>query len=181
MRALIIFAIIVFAGSAVPQIMAADSSSDKPSITKNDSDPALPTLPEHDVMTSQEMVNILITVADESKALPHAVLLKYKGIELRCIYDEKHDRMRIIAPVAARGNITDEQFEKAMEANFHTALDARYALNKGILYAAFIHPLSPLTKGQLESALVQTATLAATFGKDYSSGFLTFRGGGKPL
>jgi|TARA_B110000438_G_C15688681_1_gene595758 hypothetical protein len=48
--------------------------------------------------------------------------------------------MRIIASVEARDNITSAQFEKAMEANFHTALDARCALNKGVLYAAFIHP-----------------------------------------
>ena len=133
------------------------------------------------IMTSQEMIEILIAAADESKTLSHMVLLVFRGIELRCIYDEKHDRMRIIAPVAARGDITGDQFEKAMNANFHTALDARYALNKGILYAAFIHPLSPLTKGQLESAFYQTATLAATFGKEYTSGFLTFQGGGKPL
>jgi hypothetical protein len=109
------------------------------------------------------------------------VLLKYRGIELRCIYDEQHNRMRILTPVAARGKITGEQFEKAMQANFHTALDARYALNKGILYAAFIHPLSSLTKAQIESALHQTASLAATFGKEYTSSFLTFRDGSKPL
>jgi hypothetical protein len=155
--------------------------SPPPAITKNDPAADLKTLQQKEVMTSQKMVKILIAAADESKALPHMVMLKYKGIELRCIYDVQHDRMRIITPIAARGNITKDQLEKAMEANFHTALDARYALNKGILYAAFIHPLSALTKMQLESALEQTATLAATFGKEYSSGSLTFRGGGQPL
>jgi hypothetical protein len=138
-------------------------------------------LQQQEIMTPQKMVKILVAAADESKAMPHMVMLKYKGIELRCIYDEQHDRMRIITPVAARGNITGDQLEKAMEANFHTALDARYALNKGILYAAFIHPLSALNKDQLESALEQTATLAATFGKEYSSGNLTFRGSDQPL
>ena len=161
--------------------MAADSMSPQPAITNNDPATDLKTLQPQEVMTSQKMVKILIAAADESKALPHMVLLKYRGIELTCIYDVQHDRMRIITPVAARGNITEDQLEKAMEANFHTALDARYALNKGILYAAFIHPLSALTKGQLESALEQTATLAATFGKEYSSGNLIFRGGGQPL
>jgi hypothetical protein len=119
------------------------------------------------VMTSEELVKILVAASDESREARSMVQLKYKGIELLCIYDVKHDRMRIIASVAARGDITTEQFEKAMEANFHTALDARYALNKGILYAAFIHPLSTLTKVQIQSALIQTATLAATFGKQY--------------
>lgn len=153
----------------------------KLAIAKNDPAPDLKTLQKRQVMTSQEMVKILIAAADESKALPHMVMLKYRDVELRCIYDEQHDRMRIITPVAVRGDITRDQFEKAMEANFSAAMDARYALNQGILYAAFIHPLSPLTKAQLESALYQTATLATTFGKEYTSGFLTFRGGGKPL
>jgi hypothetical protein len=153
----------------------------KPAITKNELVSEQKTLNKRQIMTSQEMVKILIEAADESKTLPHRILLKYRGVELQCIYDETHDRMRIIASIAARGNITSDQFEKAMEANFHTALDARYALNKGILYAAFIHPLSLLTKAQLENALYQTATLATSFGKEYSSGLLTFNGGGKPL
>lgn len=162
-------------------LKAADSMSMKPAITKNDPALDLETSQKRPVMTSQKMVEILIAAADESKALPHLVMLKYRGVELQCIYDEQHDRMRIIASVAARGNITSDQFEKSMQANFHTALDARYALNKGILYAAFIHPLSSLTKVQVESALYQTATLAATFGKEYTSGFLTFRDGSKAL
>ncbi len=33
-----------------------------------------------------------------------------------------------------------------MIANFHTALDARYAISDGVIYAAFIHPLSSLAR-----------------------------------
>lgn len=128
-----------------------------------------------------EMVKILVAAADDSKVLPGMVLLKYRNVELTCIYDEQHDRMRIIVPIAERSKITSDQLEKAMNANFHTALDARYAVNKGILYAAFIHPLSPLTQAQLESGFYQTATLAVTFGKECTSGALTFRGMGEPL
>ncbi len=181
MRALFILSLVLITACAVSPLKSEDSMSMQPAITKNDPEPDLKTFEKRQVMTSQKMVAILIAATDESKALPHMVMLNYRGVELRCIYDEQHDRMRIIAPIAARGNITSDQFEKAMQANFHTALDARYALNKGILYAAFIHPLSPLTKAQLENALYQTATLAATFGKEYTSGFLTFHGGGKSL
>lgn len=181
MRASFILSIVLITSCAASPLTAADSMSMKSAITKNDPDSNLKSLQVRQVMTSQEMVKILMAAAEESKALPHRVLLKYKGVELTCIYDEQHDRMRIIAPVAALGNITSDQFAKAMEANFHTALDARYALNKGILYAAFIHPLSPLTKEQLESALTQTATLVVTFGKEYTSSYLTFQGSGKSL
>ncbi|MBT3923666.1 MAG: hypothetical protein HOK41_07215 [Nitrospina sp.] len=181
MRALIILSIVLILDSAVSPLMAADSMSVKPAITEDESASNQEAFPNRQPMTPHQMVNILIAVADESKAAPGMVLLKFKGVELTCVYDEQHDRMRIIVPIAAQGNITSDQFEKAMNANFHTALDARYALNKGILYAAFIHPLSPLTKAQLESAFYQTATLAVTFGKEYTSGSLTYRGGGKPL
>lgn len=94
------------------------------------------------------------------------------------VYDESHDRMRLLSPVAELSQISDKQLRAAMEANFHTSLDARYASSDGMLYAAFLHPLSSLTEADLRSAIDQVATLALTFGDDYSSGVLQFGGGG---
>ncbi|MGV7222161.1 MAG: hypothetical protein ACQ9MH_11585 [Nitrospinales bacterium] len=181
MRPIFILSIVLVFASAVSPLIAAEPVPPQSDIIENNLAEGPKTPQERKVMTSQEMVNILIVAADESKAVPNMVQLKYKGVELLCIYDVSHDRMRIIASVGARGDITADQIEKAMEANFHSALDARYALNKGILYAAFIHPLSSLTKAQVESGLIQTATLAATFGNQYSSGLLSFGGVGEPL
>ena len=93
------------------------------------------------------------------------------------VYDESHDRMRLLSPVAELSQISDKQLRAAMEANFHTSLDARYATCDGMLYAAFLHPLSSLTEADLRSAIDQVATLALTFGDDYSSGVLQFGGG----
>ena len=53
-------------------------------------------------------------------------------------------------------------------------LDAQYATNEGVLYSAFIHPLSPLTDGEARSAIDQVANLALTFGTTYQSGNLIF-------
>ena len=61
-----------------------------------------------------------------------------------------------------------------MEANFHSALDARYAISDGILWAAFIHPLQELTKDQVISAISQVYSTVQTFGTYYSSGELSF-------
>ena len=61
-----------------------------------------------------------------------------------------------------------------MVSNFHLALDARYAIAKGVLYAAYIHPLKELTEQQLQSAVIQVSTLRLTFGTTYTSGALTF-------
>ena len=181
MRVLLFLSTILILAGVVSPLNAGDFLWVQPATTQEELTSNLEGVPKRPLMTPQEMVKILMAVADESKAMPNKVFLKYRNVELTCIYDEQHDRMRIIVPIAARGNITHDQFEKAMNANFHTALDARYAVNQGILYAAFIHPLSPLTREQLESAFYQTATLAVTFGKKYTSGPLTYRGGDKPL
>ena len=84
--------------------------------------------------------------------------------------------MRIIAPIAPLSETEGEQIMLAMAANFHSVLDARYAIGSGIVYAAYLHPLSSLTAEELESAIAQVAVAQQTFGTDYSSGVLVFPG-----
>ena len=62
-------------------------------------------------------------------------------------------------------------------ANFHNALDARYAVSNGNVFAAFLHPLSSLEENDLRSALRQVSQLVANFGTTYSSGGLQFAPG----
>lgn len=96
------------------------------------------------------------------------------GVRMACITDVRFDRMRLIAPICDEDELTEEQRKAVLEANFHTALDARYATSEGVLYAAFIHPLSSLTSEELRSAVGQVASLVETFGSTYSSGTLVF-------
>ncbi|MBL4683202.1 MAG: hypothetical protein JKY37_01320 [Nannocystaceae bacterium] len=96
------------------------------------------------------------------------------NVRLACLADLRFDRMRLIAPVLETDVLTDEQRDSCLEANFHTALDARYATSDGILYAAFIHPLQSLTQGDLRNAMDQVVSLVQTFGSTYSSGALVF-------
>lgn len=96
------------------------------------------------------------------------------GIPVLVLTDESHNRMRVIAP-AAEVKQTDQQvLMKMMEANFATALDARYAIFKGIVWAAFIHPLDSLRERDLVSAIRQVTTLVKTTGTSYSSSELQF-------
>jgi hypothetical protein len=106
------------------------------------------------------------------------VEFRYQGMNMYLISDVNHDRMRIITPLADYSALSREQIDRSLEANFHTALDARYALGNDVLYAAYIHPLSELSSGQIKSAVAQVFNLAATFGGDYSSGLLRYGGGG---
>ncbi len=129
---------------------------------------------EDATMTNENLDAIIRELGAEVNGTPGYWEFIYRDVEMACISDTNYDRMRIIAPVIPRSEMTDEQLEKIIEANFHSALDARYAVNNGVLYSAFIHPLSPLTGHEFRSALEQVATLAQTFGTDYSSGQLTF-------
>ena len=96
------------------------------------------------------------------------------GLGVVCVTDETHDRMRIMTPITDASTMTAKQKDQVLEANFHSALDARYAISDGVLFSAFIHPLSPLTPGEVKSALQQVVSLALTYDSSYSSGNLTF-------
>ena len=91
-----------------------------------------------------------------------------------CITDEGHDRMRIISPVIEVKSATSEQILACMEANFHTALDVKYAIADDVIWVAFIHPLRALQDDQFLDALAQVRSAAITFGSSYTSTDLVF-------
>ena len=124
---------------------------------------------------SQESLALYIEeIAGNAKISPNVLEFEYRGIWIACIYDTAHDRMRLIAPIAKRDAVDATHLEFMLTANFHTALDARYALSSGIVYSAFLHPMSTLTHEQLESAIRQVSALARNFGTSYSSDELLF-------
>ncbi|WOO43256.1 hypothetical protein [Rubellicoccus peritrichatus] len=127
-------------------------------------------------MTGADLHRIIETVADESEGDANVIQFIVKDIPLICIYDETHNRMRIISPVIQFDDVTEAQKDAMLESNFHGALDARYATSNGTVYAAFIHPLSSLNDQEVISAIYQVMSLQQTFGTEYSSGLLTFGG-----
>ena len=129
-----------------------------------------------DPMTQDEMEKIISNHVDVVEQEKGHIIFNYKKIKMAILSNVQHDRMRIIAPITEYSKLTAEQKDTIMEANFHKALDARYASSNGILYSAYIHPMSTLSQSELEEALKQVATLAATFGTSYSSGSLVFGG-----
>lgn len=126
-------------------------------------------------MTQQRMENIIISMSDSSEGGNGYLPFVYQDVQMALISDTSHDRMRIIAPIIQYNQLDTEHIDAMMVSNFHLALDARYAVSEGILYAAYIHPLSSLNKRQLRSAVRQVASLSISFGSEYSSGELTYR------
>ena len=106
----------------------------------------------------------------------NVISFSYNNVSLYCIWDQKANRMRLISPIAKADKVPQDVLILALQANYHTLLDARYAIGDDIVYSAFIHPLSPLTAEELRSAIRQVATAAATFGNEYTSGELVFPG-----
>jgi len=101
---------------------------------------------------------------------------EYQDRSLLVMSDEKHNRMRIITPVAEVNDLGEQIWLLALTANFDRALDARYAINGDYLWSAYIHPLQELTDDQFLDGLRQVVTLADNFGTSFSSGDLMFGG-----
>ena len=115
--------------------------------------------------------------ADEVEAIAGpsgALQTKVDGIPVYCISDPVHDRMRIIAPIARVTGLDPRLHEVLLRANFHSALDARYAISEDVVFAAFLHPISSLSPELIASALEQVVSLVKNFGTTYSSSDLEF-------
>ena len=98
-------------------------------------------------------------------------------LNIQVITDPAAGRMRIVIPIVMETSLGPERVKRIMQANFDSALDARYALAQGVLWATFIHPLSLLSDEEFLSGLSQTLNLVATYGSTYSSGLFVFGGG----
>lgn len=103
--------------------------------------------------------------------------IQFENIRAQVITDENADRMRVIVPIVKVEDIGEGEFLRLMQANFDSVVDARYCVANGVIWSAFIHPLSILSDEEMISGLAQTITAAATFGSTYSSGVLIFSGG----
>lgn len=125
-------------------------------------------------MTPDEMGSIIFEVGSDVEVGPNFWQFQIQGVFLMCIYDATFDRMRVISPIIETDKMTIAQQFSMLEANFHSALDARYAISDGVVYSAFVHPMSSINGNDFESAIMQVAILAATFGTEYTSGALTF-------
>jgi hypothetical protein len=129
-----------------------------------------------------ELEAILVDECDDVRGGGGAWEMLFGPVRMACMTDVQYDRMRLIAPIIEIDGLSTQHLVAMLEANFHTALDARYTISDEVVFAAFIHPLSPLSDGELRAALQQVASLVQTFGDDYSSGELVFApGGGEDL
>ncbi len=135
------------------------------------------TPPDAVPMTLERMMQILRALDPEAEVQGPLARLTVAETVVLVVSDPRADRMRVMVPVRPAEGLSAEELQRMMQANFDTALDARYAIAKGVVWAAFIHPLGALGKEQLIEGIGQTVNLAQTYGTLYTSGGLSYGGG----
>lgn len=136
-----------------------------------------PEVPPEPPMTYERLGKIIFALDPEAQPQGPGFQLTVAGFTVLVITDVTTDRMRAMVPIRNASDLSQQDLQRMMQANFDSTLDARYAIANGTLWAAFIHPLSALEKDQLISGLAQTVNIAQTYGTLYSSGVALFGGG----
>ncbi len=130
-------------------------------------------------MDNQTLGEIIEAIGDSIEGDDGLWQFQLHGRLMVVITDENHNRMRIISPIVEVDELEESLLKNALIANFHTALDVKYAISEEILWSVFLHPLQELTHQQAEDALIQVYRAADSFGTTYSSTDLVFPGGGE--
>ena len=128
-------------------------------------------------MTLERLDEIVRTLDPEAQSNGGMWQLTINDLQILIITAPVNDRMRALTPVRGTDDLNVTELTRMMQANFDTALDARYAIARDTVWATFIHPLSPLEKDQLISGLGQVVNLAQSYGTLYSGGAMSFGGG----
>lgn len=105
--------------------------------------------------------------------------VEYADHLVMVVTDAKANRMRVFSPIVAREDINEAALVKMLEANFDSALDAKYSIWEGVVISVFTHPLKELSIEQFKDALKQVVRLSQTFGTTFSSTEFIFGGEGE--
>ncbi|MEL6701192.1 MAG: hypothetical protein AAFO58_05870, partial [Pseudomonadota bacterium] len=119
-------------------------------------------------MDMDRMGEILRALDPDTTAFPSGFELTLADVPIMVVADPVADRMRAMIPIRSVAGMSGAELGRVLQANFDTALDARYAVANGRLWAVFIHPLSPLEQDQLISGIGQTVNIALSYGDTYS-------------
>ncbi len=138
---------------------------------------ATPAFAQDAAMTPERLVDIILALDPDAAINANGIELTIEDIPVLVVMAPNADRMRAMVPIASVEDVTPEEMNRMMQANFDTALDARYAVAQGRVWGIFIHPLGALERAEFLSGLAQTVNLARTYGTLYSGGAQVFGGG----
>lgn len=127
-------------------------------------------------MTNSELEKLIISVSDSVSGSDGRWQFYVEDVVFICVTDVNNNRMRIISPIIEASRLNDELKSALLIANFHTALDVKYAIANDLLWSAFIHPLRELSNNQVIDGISQVYSANINFGTSFSSTDLIFPG-----
>jgi hypothetical protein len=127
-------------------------------------------------MTPSKLGTILEKISDSIVSQKTQWRFIIKNVPFITIADSTHNRMRIMSPIVESDKLSEELKTASLMANFHTALDVKYAISDNALWSVFIHPLKELTEDQVLDAVSQVYYAKVNFGTTFSSTSLVFPG-----
>lgn len=161
-----------------------------PNVSAQDAEPApeTETVPEPEAEETPETVpatiesaarllEIVVAIDEAARLTGNGATFEIEDTTVTLVFDVRADRMRLISQIRPSDGLSGSQLRRLMQANFDTALDARYAVAQGQLWSTFMHRMTTLETEDFVSALAQTVTLVKTYGTTYSSGAMSFGGG----
>lgn len=128
-------------------------------------------------MTGERLQELIERIDPQLESSANGARFSIDEREIYLVFDQSANRMRVMTPIARTDSLKPDELTRMLQANFDSALDARYAIANEVVWSVYIHPLAELTETQFASALAQVVTAAATYGGSYSSGALIYGGG----
>jgi Tir chaperone protein (CesT) family len=167
---------------AVPVLAQTSAITPPPVKPAEPAEPAeKPREPSKEAVAAQAMIDVALKKIDKDiKRETNVWQFKLGAHQVIVITDPVAERMRIMVPIGDAGLLNQELLKRLMQANFDSALDARYAIAQDVLWGTFIHPLTSLDEKGFVSGLAQAIAVADNFGGSFSSGAVVFGGGDSP-
>ena len=128
-------------------------------------------------MTPVRLGRILTALDPSARFTGNGWEIVIEDVPVLIVFDPLADRMRAMVPVRGAEAMTEEELMRVLQANFDSALDARYAVANGRLWTVFLHPLRSLERDQLISGIGQAVNAATTYGTLYTGGAGQFGSG----
>ena len=79
-------------------------------------------------MNNDRLELLLSQQVDSIIGIPGRWQATYEDLPIMIVTDESNDRMRIIAPIVEVDNLSKDVLLDCLVANFHSALDVKYAV-----------------------------------------------------
>ena len=166
----------LFSVSGAHSQTASEVPLENPEVLKPDVRPR-GNITENPDMTLERLVAIVRAIDEKAEVRGPAMRLTIEKVQVTVITDSKNNRMRAFVAIQSLDGVNQQLLYRLLQANFDSALDARYAIAQEHILSVFIHPLKELDKNQFIAGLGQVVNLVKTYGTAFTSGAMTFGGG----